>query len=483
MDNVVSGSFRAPFQSVNEEVSSGDKRILGTASALTAIRNYLNQPPALRRSKFNPNFHHRHGETGIKRAQLLEKYLMQNTPSPRSSQGSSGDRRGAISLEREEFNELLDRQALLLETYKKGKVSPALLAVIDGSGLVTDKHIKDAKLLNGGNSHTSSLRRYVMNSEVTEEAPPITNKPIGEEIAEDSYLIDRSQLKNTGGDVSQSAHAVTRYKKDDTYYFGKNFPSADSVSPEELAETKEKALAEVCYSMLWQSFIGDRASSSMFMKNENGEIDGICSKGLPGFREYKSCLEDGDAAATPGMLPILVTAFLLEEDDLHSKNIGKCEIDGRQVYGKIDHDYIADKYGTDQQPNFPIERLAEFLNSPTPQTADDMGREMRFSPITKNSRLLRMGHAIRNFFNIGPDTTLGKHHRNEFYSRSLTRFRHEAQDISSKIKNYDVGQIDRLIEFAEKQRESMGIEDTDSIAVPILKRMKARIEYLQENLE
>ncbi|MCP3944642.1 MAG: hypothetical protein GY710_24625 [Desulfobacteraceae bacterium] len=195
-----------------------------------------------------------------------------------------------------------------------------------------------------------------------------------------------------------SAHPVKMYEKKDgsgKLYFGK-----DLVSPAQL----DNYAAEIMYSALWRWFLGDRISASVLLIAQKGGVKGICSEGLKDFKEFKE-LSKRDVYKYSGLLAIVFYGYLFMEDDLHIKNYGLTTVYNPQkskwkvVFGKIDHDYITDKWetgGRNFEKIFKIQKLKDVVKTKSIAIFQRLFEDFRFSPGTENSPILNFFHTIRS---------------------------------------------------------------------------------------
>lgn len=195
-------------------------------------------------------------------------------------------------------------------------------------------------------------------------------------------------------EIRESAHTVVIYKNPVSaqLYFGKKITSQ--------AQLQEYA-TEVTYAAIWRYFLGDRVSASYIMKGPSGRVEGICSEGLRGFVEYAKMPEAEDrSSGIPGLVSIIVFAYIFMEDDLHVKNLGMTLVKNETVFGKIDHDYICSRWEENESMNhleskFPITEIQRVVRSKQLYTVKDILGAFRFSPGTKNNPLLRLAHHLR----------------------------------------------------------------------------------------
>ncbi|MBU2895162.1 hypothetical protein [Vibrio hepatarius] len=361
----------------------------------------------------------------------------------------------------------------LISEYLSASVSPGTLNKIikDNSQKDCFKH---AKILNGGGRNSSSLRTFINSAHTrvtsgdAQFTKPYHNKilegksvpPVS--IAGNQFIILKDNL-NKVKDLNSSAHTVTMYQHKSTneMYFGKSLTDG--------SEEKVNALAEVLYSLIWQKFIGDRSSKSLIMIDDSNKISGICSKGLNQFSELKTQIGKNGYPTKLGLLSIAVLSYLLVEDDLHTKNVGTFNYHGESVFGKIDHDYIVSKFNTHRSHfnnDFNLEILIAYLVTQDVNILKVILKSLRFSPGTKNSTMLNVGHYLRGM-NGGANTTLGRKATRDFYSNYVTiHNKAECEFLKNKIKKFDIREMDKdydnITKFAA-QHSIVGIEKINDV--------------------
>ncbi|GLT18617.1 hypothetical protein GCM10007938_23970 [Vibrio zhanjiangensis] len=377
------------------------------------------------------HFEH-HGKSGQVRANILKSYVNNAQPIHIST---------------------------LISEYLSASVKPGTL-----NKIVKDNSQKDcfkhAKILNGGGSNSSSLRTFIKsahNSIISGDAQytkPYHNKLLEgnsvppERMIDSGFVVFKNDL-NKVKDLNSSAHTVTMYQHKSTndMYFGKSLSDG--------SEQKINALSEILYSLIWQKFIGDRSSKSLIIMDDSNQIIGICSKGLNQFSELKTQLGKNGYPSKLGLLSIAVLSYLLVEDDLHTKNIGTFDYHGESVFGKIDHDYIVSKFDTHQSHfnnDFSLEVLISYLTTQDVNLLKIMLKSLRFSPGTKNSTILNIGHCLRGIGG-GANTTLGRKATRDFYSNYVTiHNRTECEFLKNKIARFNISEMDKdydkIIKFA-----------------------------------
>jgi len=266
----------------------------------------------------------------------------------------------------------------------------------------------------------------------TPHREPLYNNFYNPDIAIPLNILKKVPDKN--GKISKSAHEVEQYKSlNGELYFVKR------ITPEDNREEQENInIAEVIYSHIWRWFLGERASMSLLVLEEENVI-GICSKGLSNFQEY-ACVTSDKKYRYPGLFSIIFYAYILMENDLHTKNIGIMDmvipggLPNQKVYGKIDHDYIASKWkshadGDDFSKTFDSELVKSLLNDDVPQPSKFLGLldKFRFSPGTINSAPLRFGHSARSAVGAGSKTTIN-------YNKAIAFMAH----ASSGAAHYEI---------------------------------------------
>lgn len=354
---------------------------------LQSIEIYINHPY---KSHFL-SIHHRHRDTGIRRAALLKDYIL-HCPN--------------LTIMNQLIKHYLERSQELEEVLLNLK--------LQYKKTITKAEIKvDASLLRGGNKHPSSLWTYVNNvfQQTKNQAPIENNLSIIKNPIFDVFLPVENISKV--GNSAASAHVVTRYqdkKNQKINYFVK------SLNNDEIGN----AIAEVIYAQIWNYFIGDRASKSLLLLSEyDKKIIGIASKGINEFQEYKSINED--QKDYPGLIQILFYVCVLIENDFHICNFGTGLFNGKRCYGKIDHDYIVSFWDTLKYAKFMTEvphSFQELFKKKSMSSLFFLLESMRFSPVKANSRILALGHKIRP----GRPSTVTSHTMmNQIRNRAITR--------------------------------------------------------------
>jgi len=366
-----------------------------------AIDNYISFPKKV--ARYSIVCYHRHGNAGLQRAELLKHYV---SILPDSALECFISKYMHKSISGDYLCKVID-----LYRNRRSEVDRILY---DKFGVISkDQHDKNAKILNSGNNHTSSLRTYVRNAfDATKNAGKVnfdyfrlSNKRSDLDIEIDKESFCRSDSLGSG-----SAHPVTKYvAKNRSVYFGKDINGDDE---------KDIYFGEIFISLIWRWAIGERASGSYLMI-KNGKVAGICSKALPGFTEYKDIHEETRSKYS-GLLSIMLISYIMMEDDLHVKNIGVMVNSKKQsVYGKIDHDYTASKWDKKQgyfENQFDCTHMATYLETNSMKDFHTLMNKFRFSPGTQNNAFLRAGHYGRNVVGLGPHTTVNGFSFNNFYS-------------------------------------------------------------------
>ncbi|MED7818907.1 MULTISPECIES: hypothetical protein [unclassified Francisella] len=325
--------------------------------------------------------------------------------------------------------------------------------------IVTAEMYTDAKLLAGGNNTKSSLRYYinsVYNSPNQQQSlffdlgscnlrSGIFRSSIFGGTEEDSnsdLTLHITDLGSFDEKLGVSAHDVHRYKKvagDRTKFYFLKYISSD--------DEKNDALAEVVYSKLWRFLIGERASDSRLVFDNNNQLIGICSVGLDNFKEFaKMTLSDQDQ--TKGLASLLICVCLFIENDFHIYNYGKFNFYGRSYYGKIDHDYIITKWQSMklEASKFKIDDLARILNNSNINLLVTILERLRFRPTSVNSITLRAGHEIRALVSDRSNTTTN----NDLVSQILSKLvNKENRDDLNRIKSSIKQRANKMDENAE----------------------------------
>ncbi|API87653.1 hypothetical protein [Francisella uliginis] len=287
------------------------------------------------------------------------------------------------------------------------------------------EHIKkEAKILIGGNNTTSSLRTYVNNAYKSIKKREEQNTSVlfkSTNIDNDLFTCEESQLGEAPKKVSKtSAHEIKVYRGDNNLFFMKPF----NQSSREYQKNIDNGIAEVVYAQIWRYLIGERASESRLV-TKNGNIIGICSKGLKGFTEYGK-MTNQDKLDTKGLISILVFVYLLMEDDFHIFNYGQMsfENDKDKYFGKIDHDYIVDKWNilSKDSTKFKISELSKVLKSKNLASFINLlSANSRFNPASGNDFMLRAAHTARAKMSSRKKTTTSRSQAAFFRSNLATR--------------------------------------------------------------
>lgn len=347
---------------------------------------------------------HRHGNSGIERAKILLKWLPAFTY--------------LGSLDSFLVNYINQSPNILGELISVAyKSNPKSVNISDIK--------KEAKILIGGNNTTSSLRTYVNNAykSILNRKEQNINGLFNKNTNTDNGLFtyDESQLGEAPKKVSKtSAHEIKVYRGDNNLFFMKPF----NQSSREYQKNIDNGIAEVVYAQVWRYLIGERASESRLV-TKDGNIIGICSKGLKDFTEYGK-MTNQDKLDTKGLISILVFVYLLMEDDFHIFNYGQMsfENDKDKYFGKIDHDYIVDKWnilGKDST-KFKISELSKVLKSKSLASFINLlSANSRFSPASGNDFMLRAAHTARAKMSSRKKTTTSRSQAAFFRSNLTTR--------------------------------------------------------------
>ncbi|NRB66590.1 MAG: hypothetical protein HRU48_04345 [Vibrio sp.] len=375
----------------------------------------------------------------------------------------------------------MEELSKLIDSYVKKSINDATLIKLATKLSRVGSCSNDRKLLSGGGqeSSSSSLRSHVSNaykSSYNNKLESLNKVLLPTDNYDNSFTIPVEHLTQSGT-ASASAHAVVMYKHNFSHkiYFGKKISEHE----------RSNALAEVLYSEIWREIIGYRASKSLCMVDGDNNIIGICSEALPNFKEVKKVLNSCEYPKEMGLLSIVLLSYLLVEDDLHIKNIGLCTINGRTVFGKIDHDYIVSKWEDKKnhfESSFPLNNIIEYINSGDISSLKIMANSLRFSPGKANSLLLRAGHKIRGFTGTGANTTLGKRNAKSFYSNYACINDDCARDfLRSRIKLFNYKRIERVLNEMSLIATDGVIQNHGKIG-DIYDFLKFRIRYVQKNL-
>ncbi|MBK2044778.1 hypothetical protein IB642_07065 [Allofrancisella guangzhouensis] len=364
-----------------------------------AIKMYINE----NESHFNPF----HGKNGRKRAELLLKMFYEIN--------HKRSRKDFIHYYiNQDFLSLRHTYSMYSEKKDMLKKKSNFLAFSENN---SDENIRE--LLAGAN-HKNSLRTYVKNShmnyinskkEILSVSPSNINASLfGKNFDKFSkfddllkeHTIKLNDLKHVR-DLGVSAHPVGMYELNDnnlkTRYFVKRFNTLDL---SEYNKAIEDALAEIIYCNIWRYFIGNRASKSVLVINENNKIEGIASEGLDNFKEFAE-INPTERYEYHGLATILFYSYILCEQDLHIYNYGISEQFSTShgkflyVYCKIDHDYIISKLSS-------MKPLVQRPLDPRVYNSDYIGNKitlfkelistMRFTPGKSNLPLVA-AHTLR----------------------------------------------------------------------------------------
>ncbi|KEI35896.1 hypothetical protein FRA_26c02090 [Francisella sp. W12-1067] len=266
------------------------------------------------------------------------------------------------------------------------------------------------------------------------------------------HIIELKDLKHIK-DLGVSAHAVGMYKnpaENDKLYFVKRFNIHDSPKYDEAIAD---AIAEIIYCKIWRYFIGNRASKSMLVINNN-RIEGIASEGLNEFTEFGK-IDVKDRFQYPGLATILFYSYILCEEDLHIYNYGvskQCLTNNDNkipVYCKIDHDYIIshlnDLADSIKKPLDPRIYCFTDINKRI-SLFKELISSMRFTP-GKSDLTLVFGHSIRQIFKPNAKVTATTNDIQKAFEEAISLNRHFQEEINIcfnnftyKIKNQKVGE-------------------------------------------
>ena len=349
---------------------------------------------------------HHHGKSGVERAKILSKWL---------KKAGNSDSGGLIT-----FLDKYIKQSRYLSDY---------LIALDAQNISLSKkdqkQIKEeAKILIGGNNTTSSLRTYVNNaykSIVNTKEQNINVLFEGTYDKNGLFTYDENDLGVPPNKVSRtSAHEIKVYRGYNTLFFMKPF----NQSSREYKKNIANGIAEVIYAQIWRYLIGERASESRLV-TKDGKIIGICSKGLKGFTEYGK-MTNQDKLDTKGLISILVFVYLLMEDDFHIFNYGQMSFENDQAkyFGKIDHDYIVDKWNIlgEDSTKFNIYELSKVLKSKNLASFINLlSANSRFNPASSNDFMLRAAHTARAKMSSRKKTTTSSSQAAFFRSNLATR--------------------------------------------------------------
>ncbi|QIV94481.1 hypothetical protein [Allofrancisella frigidaquae] len=305
--------------------------------------------------------------------------------------------------------------------------------------LITDNNIYREKL----------IKNYIMNTSLFGKSDEAVSQFV--DLLQD-HTIEFKDLKHIK-DLGVSAHAVGMYKnpaENDKLYFVKRFNIHDSPKYDEAIAD---AIAEIIYCKIWRYFIGNRASKSVLVINNN-RIEGIASEGLNKFKEFGE-IDLNDRFKYPGLATILFYSHILCEEDLHIYNYGVSEQystnQGKNipVYCKIDHDYIISH----------LNKLTEFIKKPLDPRIycftdinqrislfKELISSMRFTPGKADLKLV-FGHSIRQLYNSNAKVTATTNDIQQAFEEAISLNRHFQEEINIcfnnftyKIKNQKVGE-------------------------------------------
>ncbi|TNF65303.1 MAG: hypothetical protein EP298_12850 [Gammaproteobacteria bacterium] len=283
-----------------------------------------------------------------------------------------------------------DKSLIILKELQKGKTSPTSLKPIISKTL---------------NEYYKPKRKNAFDFDNMSDLPMAPLSPF-EQIENENTYVYYQDLELVGSAMVKSAHAVERYRYNDDIYFVKLLD--EQLNQEEKDYEIECYLAEIVYCKFWQYFIGAKASSSALVLDLDNHVIGISSKGLKDFKPYAQI--DPQSETYSNLIPLLIFMYLLVENDAHINNYGAASIYDRQQdtliksYAKIDHDYLISQWNQNSQEDlaqmYPLKPLAEIIaNGFDPKNTFILLKELlsnlRFSPLTANSRLLQFGHQTR----------------------------------------------------------------------------------------
>jgi hypothetical protein len=413
---------------------------------LGVIEAYISHP---RKAEFRRwQIIHHHGSKGMRRARHLKSFHL-------------------LAVANDESGRSLNKLYL---AYMNKNISYNLLRGI-ADGQYTHKELIDnVSLLNGGNDHASSLRTYIKNFYENFGNTLSLGIPFNHDILDNSNAfinLDDLRLQRS---INDSAHTINIYSDNlNNTYFGKEINDMSDIP---------KYIAEIIYSETWRWFLGERISKSIILLDKYRNICGICSRGLNDFIEWKNIKNKG-LSNIKGIISIIFYAYLLMENDLHTKNIGLTKPSGYPypIVGKIDHDYIASKWknnGRDIEDTFPINNLLFFMDKPSPRTFIPLFKYFRFSPGTENSFPLIACHTMRR----KPKTTINGVDSNLFLKMLSTPY---SQDEMEKVKLYfNLVNIKNLDNHLKRILLIFRNYDT-RLAKEIKKSLLGRISYLKSD--
>ncbi|MCP3944640.1 MAG: hypothetical protein GY710_24615 [Desulfobacteraceae bacterium] len=174
------------------------------------------------------------------------------------------------------------------------------------------------------------------------------------------------------------------------------------------------------------------------------------------------------------------------ENDLHIKNYGLTTVYNpekhkpKTVFGKIDHDYITDKWrdgGRNFIKIFKIQKVMDVVKNKNIATFQRLFEDFRFSPGTENSVVLNFFHTHRKT----PKTALTRSEANEFIvsigSNPFLQEELEETIENFKIKLESVSFLDLEIETVFKALEKHRINTKK--AKNIYEVLRRRLDLIQ----
>ncbi|QSH41395.1 hypothetical protein P0136_08265 [Lentisphaerota bacterium ZTH] len=387
----------------------------------------------------------------------------------------------------------------LIRGYCASSVTPTTIKKIYtgiGADFVTDKKISaEVYRLN---KYPSSFKKYIRERyyKVIRERKRAYDSFMTDN--DDQVFVDMQNLEFKKA-LGVSAHPVTMYKGKKPLsglYFGKTFEGestpTDSGRFKRLfskkvthgTQEKERAVAEVFYAKAWRYLLGDQVSASLIMK-ENGKPVGICSKGLSDFIEYHHIIRSEEmrqeSLYVPGLIAVTVLGYLLMEDDLHVMNLGWTNVNGKRVFGKIDHDYLCTRWENNWQQHelvkkFDISYMLRYVKNPSYDTLKAMMKRMRFSPGTHNVFLLRFGHSVRSSLSGKSNNTIGLEQKRYFKYQYVPHNKDELRETAYRLARVDVNDFYEKMRGHIKEIQELGINP--SFAITILECIKNRLERI-----
>ncbi|MCP3966881.1 MAG: hypothetical protein GY750_05215 [Lentisphaerae bacterium] len=444
---------------------------------IESIDTYVANPD--KASWYNWQLAEHHGSKGIERALYLKYYLIIAQTHTFDFFWEMLDKFRARKVTGEFLRkiDIVNSKGLKKEIDAKGDLQSIGLDYSGNLG-VQVFYNGQAELLNGGNTKPSSLRkyidtvcisfRYVSQQQRRERSVSLSRYDFlfeHKEHLDDSFdendikIFEKNlKLKST---INQSAHIIRKYvSKIDgkTLYFSKDLNQTNRS-----VELSNYAV-EIMYASLWQWFLGKRVSSSLLRINLKGNVVGICSKGLPYFIEFAGITLE-QALWHKGLVSIIFYAYLLMEDDLHTKNIGlTVQYDSDQsrgiaVFGKIDHDYLATNWsngGLTFIKQFPLRKIRLLIQATGPRAFQDLFSSFRFSPGTGNNFFLQLAHSLR----FKPSTTRSHNEASTFLTGLVQS--HYQNELVETVKHFKekrkkISAMDRHITNILRKIESHGL--------------------------